>query len=388
MASVRRRNNSPYYYACYRDQHGHKRQATTRETNRNRALRLAISLEEACRKHESREALLAQYNRISEDLFGKPLRVDTPRAYMNEVIGQRQGEIAESSVRRYRQVVDEFLEFLGPDADAPFRDVSYDQLIKFRAAVAERTSAANANAYVKCLRGFFSRAVDDLVIFDDPSKRIRSLVEEKRPAAARRRPFTTDELHKLLDTADVEWRGMITIAILTGQRLGDIAAMHWSDLKIHGGTCVWAFRTEKTDREMSLPLPNAVVEKLVVDLKSGKIGADARVFPCAFAHYGAAKRSNTLSNQFHAIMSKAGIVAARDHKGGKEGRSAARAASQLGFHSLRHTVTSVMSAAGVPRAVVMDLVGHDSPEMSQVYTHTELSQKAAAQEKLLKLLQP
>jgi hypothetical protein len=36
----------------------------------------------------------------------------------------------------------------------------------------------------------------------------------------------------------------------------------------------------------------------------------------------------------------------------------------------------------------MDLVGHDSPEMSGVYTHTELLQKVAAQAKLLAAIGP
>jgi integrase len=39
------------------------------------------------------------------------------------------------------------------------------------------------------------------------------------------------------------------------------------------------------------------------------------------------------------------------------------------FHSLRHTAVSLLKDAGIPDAVVMALVGHESAAMSQRYTH-------------------
>ena len=40
----------------------------------------------------------------------------------------------------------------------------------------------------------------------------------------------------------------------------------------------------------------------------------------------------------------------------------------LSFHSLRHTAVTLLKEAGIPQAVVMELVGHDNEEMSQHYT--------------------
>ena len=42
---------------------------------------------------------------------------------------------------------------------------------------------------------------------------------------------------------------------------------------------------------------------------------------------------------------------------------------ELSFHSLRHTAVSLLKDAGVPDAVVMALVGHESAAISQRYTH-------------------
>ena len=50
------------------------------------------------------------------------------------------------------------------------------------------------------------------------------------------------------------------------------------------------------------------------------------------------------------------------------------------FHSLRHTAVSLLKDAGIPDAVVMALVGHESAAMSHRYTHVgkEALARAAA----------
>ena len=53
----------------------------------------------------------------------------------------------------------------------------------------------------------------------------------------------------------------------------------------------------------------------------------------------------------------------------------------LSFHALRHTAVTLLKEAGIPAATVMELVGHDSKEMSQHYTHVgrdSLTQAAEA----------
>ncbi|MEZ5327522.1 MAG: tyrosine-type recombinase/integrase [Verrucomicrobiales bacterium] len=60
----------------------------------------------------------------------------------------------------------------------------------------------------------------------------------------------------------------------------------------------------------------------------------------------------------------------REQASGK-GRFARRAVSQITFHSLRYTPTSLMKNAGVSPAIVQEFVGHDSKAVSQSYTHIE-----------------
>jgi integrase len=57
-----------------------------------------------------------------------------------------------------------------------------------------------------------------------------------------------------------------------------------------------------------------------------------------------------------------------------KGRALRRLVSEISFHSLRHTATSLLKNAGVPEAVAMDIIGH--------YTHIETKAKRAALQKL------
>jgi integrase len=62
------------------------------------------------------------------------------------------------------------------------------------------------------------------------------------------------------------------------------------------------------------------------------------------------------------------------------GKGKGRDPSGLSFHSLSHTAVTLLKEAGIPHAVVQELIGHDSEQMSEHYTHvgSEALKKAAA----------
>jgi integrase len=68
--------------------------------------------------------------------------------------------------------------------------------------------------------------------------------------------------------------------------------------------------------------------------------------------------------------------------------AARRAKYELSFHSLRHTANSMMKNAGISPAIVQDIIGHDSAEISAHYTHVEHSAKKLALASLPDITQP
>lgn len=101
-------------------------------------------------------------------------------------------------------------------------------------------------------------------------------------------------------------------------------------------------------------------------------------------------RVGTLSNEFYRVLVSAGLVKNRTHHKDerKKGRAGHRAQSVISFHALRHTAVSLLKTAGVGEAVAMDLVGHDSAEISRHYTHVDHETKLDAVNRLPVLTMP
>lgn len=106
--------------------------------------------------------------------------------------------------------------------------------------------------------------------------------------------------------------------------------------------------------------------------------------PRAFAIVKKEGRTGTLSRQFGEILADAGLVVPRSHDAAEDGkgRGARRKVSEISFHALRHTAVSMLKTAGVSDAIARDLAGHESAEVSRLYTHIEDQAKRRAVNKL------
>jgi integrase len=93
------------------------------------------------------------------------------------------------------------------------------------------------------------------------------------------------------------------------------------------------------------------------------------------------RHTGTLSNQFRDILVEAGLAEPYTMNG-KKGRSAARETIDVSFHSLRHTATSMLKAAGVSNAIAMQIIGHESEAVSRQYTHLSTDDLRPAMAKL------
>ena len=80
------------------------------------------------------------------------------------------------------------------------------------------------------------------------------------------------------------------------------------------------------------------------------------LFPSAYAVASKPKDDSRLSQQFYNILVAAGLASERSRVETGEGRNKRRAVNVLSFHSLRHTANSLLKNAGVPDAVVMDMI--------------------------------
>ena len=176
--------------------------------------------------------------------------------------------------------------------------------------------------------------------------------------------------------------GFILFGLYTGQRLKDITRLTWNNIDLENQEL--RFVTSKTGRRMSIPLASPLLAHLQ-SLPSTDDPA-APLFPNAHVIASKEGSDSRLSQQFHGILVAASMAKPRTKEETGAGRGLRRTVSEISFHSLRHTATSLLKNAGVPEAVAMDIIGHDSEAISRHYTHIETAAKRTALQKLPNLL--
>jgi len=288
-------------------------------------------------------------------------------------------ETEESTHARYKRVMERFTGFLGEAKSK--RDLSTLQasdIARFRDGEAKELSRSTAN---------LGEAVRQGLLTVNPAVRVKLF---KSNAESKRRAFTLAEIKRILKACgdDTEWRGLVLFGLYLGQRLGDLAKLTWRAVDLDSGEI--AFTTRKTGRRIVLPLVQPVADYLASLPASDK--PNAFIFP----HAASAKRTASLSNQFRDILVEAGLLEplARGHKSTGKGRNQAREASEISFHSLRHSAVTMLKAAGVSDFMAREIVGHESTAVSRQYTHLTTDDKRAAMQRLpdvtsaLKINQP
>ncbi len=205
----------------------------------------------------------------------------------------------------------------------------------------------------------------------------------RRADESERRPFTFDELRAIYRNADDEWKGMILFGLYTGQRLKDIATLTTSNVDIE--TDELRLTSAKTRRRQLIPLHPRLREFSLNHLLNGD-DVHAPLFPRAHRAVERFGSVQSISNAFYELLVSSGLAPLRSKANTGRGRSVRRQTNPLSFHSLRHTATSMMKNAGVNAAVVQDIIGHDSPEMSRHYTTIDQSAKRRAIQRMPDLL--
>lgn len=378
MASLRRKDRSPYWFACITLPDGKRVQRSTKETLRKPAQAKADEWERLSKER----AKARQAHRVIADIYRVAHQEELPDAtiesFVERWLDRRKGEVAPGSLASYKATCGLFVGWLGPKAKRPLADLDTKQFIAFRDEQATRVSAATCNKFIKQLRVVFEDARRDKYVADNPAKDCPRL---KTVATDARRPFTIEEIREVLKVANDEWRSLILFGLYTGQRLGDLTALTWANIDLQAEEI--HLRTAKTSRMVRIPICGPLMEH--IEALQVPDDPNAPLHPKAAAIFQKGS-SPMVSRQFGDLLAAAGVINRRGHGNAGKGRATARATSQLSFHSLRHTATSLLKNAGISPAVVQDIIGHDSAEMNTHYTHIEVETKRKALESLPNLL--
>lgn len=190
-----------------------------------------------------------------------------------------------------------------------------------------------------------------------------------------RRELTVDELVRLTQLLEGEWRVLFALGIYTGLRMGDCLALTWEKVNLDrpipcGKMTLRGFiqcvprKTRKHKTVVRIPLFPSLREILAETPRSRRHG---KILPGLAEDY--ARCTPPFCRRVKRLFEAAGIETQ-----GETGRinpktGTARKAVKVGFHSLRHTFISLCENAGVPQSTVQAIVGHTNAAMTEHYFH-------------------
>lgn len=374
MASLHRQSGRPYWYCAYTDQNGERHFKSTKSSDKKEAKRVcdafqrAVDLTKVGTLTEDRARKVIE-NAVSEILeaSGVAMQRFSAEDYLNSWLKEKEIETEAATSSLYARMVKQFIAFLGVKAKQNLTSLRSDDVQAFRDhLLSTKRSASTVNMHLSILRSAMDKAIKRNLIDRNPAKHVETVSRANR---LRRRAFTLDELKKIIEVANDDWRTMIYVGLYTGLRLGDIATLTWANVDLQRKEIV--VHTRKTRHTVILPITKPLLNRL--ELIPAGDDPKAALFPKACdvpTHY--------LSNQFRSIMASAGLVPAQKETLGKKTRHQ----SDITFHSLRHTSTSLLKNAGVSDVIARDIIGHESAAISANYTHIDQQTKREALDKL------
>ena len=205
-------------------------------------------------------------------------------------------------------------------------------------------SKATANRELCRLKNMFKFAVNRGYIERNPADGITQERERVEEADF----LTREEVAALLANARPEILPLLTVAVNTGMRWGELMQLTWGDVSFERGLIT--VRTPKNDETRYVPMNAAVLEVLQEHRTSQAKEMDELV-EHVFINPQTRKPYVDVRKLLSKSLKKAKIT--RD----------------ITFHELRHTAASNMVMAGIASEAVGRILGHKDPKMTKRYTH-------------------
>jgi integrase len=383
VSSVHRQIGKPNWFCAFYDFDAEgtpvRRFRSTKTTNRKQAIRICDALEKAAKDAKLGKLTPDRARRIIEDAvsdIAEGAGVEMPRQSISQYLNgwlTAKG-CSEGTRQRYQSVLDAFYKQLGQKARYSLQSLTDQDILQFRDKYTGTVANGTVNFYLKVIRVALNRAVKKNLLTRSPAVGVDNLNTDD---AHQRKPFKLDQLKKILDAANDEWKTMILVGLYTGLRSSDCAGLTWANLDLVNAQ--FTLMEKKTAKIRTIE----IAKPLLRHLEKLEAGDDPNAPLCPSLH---GKPAGWLSNQFYDLLSSIGLVPERDHVSTKKGRATRRRQSPLTFHSLRHTAVSLLKNAGVSDVIARDIIGHESEAVSRQYTHIDSETKRTALDKLPDIL--
>lgn len=218
MASVHHRPGSPFLHAAFRGPDGRLVLRSTKQTDRAKALTVALEFERAAKLAMRGELVEAQARSILKDIMaradiGETIQTATITEHFHQWLATKEARKAAGTAERYTCVVECFLSSLGKRAAKPLTAlVAKDVDVFLDARLKSGVSPSTACNDVRIIRNALNAARRKGLIPTNPAEAV-DLPDVK---IWERGTFTPVEVKMLVDATSGEWRTLILLAYYTG----------------------------------------------------------------------------------------------------------------------------------------------------------------------------
>ncbi len=245
-----------------------------------------------------------------------------------------------------------------PLGATPITHVDVSSIRRTLAAMRERgRSAATCNRALSALAVVVEFARELGVIATNPIRGARLAQSEGRKVP---RYLHADEAARLIAAAEWPWQALFAMAIYTGMRFGELAALRWRDVDLERGL-IHVRASNRADR------PKSGHERTV--------GVPAELRPLIVAH---AQRATAVRPEHLVFVGRRQGGRRPDptadqvsipRKALQRALEAAGIDQPITMHCLRHTFATLLLDAGASQRHVQDALGHSSLAMTSRYVH-------------------
>ncbi len=213
----------------------------------------------------------------------------------------------------------------------------------------QKNKPATVNRLIATLSHMFTKAVDWNMVEEETVKRIRKvklLPENNR----RLRYLSKEECQALINICENYLKAIVTIALNTGMRKGEILNLKWQNVDLKHGFILLEITKNGERREIPI---NETLRRVFLSLPR------RLDVPYVFYDPQTGKPYQDVKRSFKTALRRSKI---HDFK----------------FHDLRHTFASHLVMAGVDLTTVKELLGHKTLTMTLRYAHLAPSHKVKA----------
>ena len=374
---------SPYYYAVYYSADRKRVSKSTGLTKKREAQRLATEWEQEQIKLRKKQyqsnadladTLASAFTKLNKDNFtlddfneflakgyeiskGEEAHSPTLQRWISEWMINKSLHIKESTLDSYKRhlkglfkVMDDLIE--KRLAYITTNDIERIQHRLISQARENGTRKRSINYKMGLLKSSITDAYNKGKIHRNVGLAVKDLPEDDSYTKA---PFTPEEINKLTQVASEGWKGVILFASKTGLRIKNLIELKWRDLDIpNKEITVIPVKQRRIKKQKAQTYP--ITEEMMNYLNFIGINQKGLVFPDV-----ASMHETSRPKKFDRIMRDAGVP--------KKVELPDKQIGVRSFHSLRHSFNTFLARGGISQEVRMQITGHASEEVNNIYTH-------------------